>query len=329
MSKKVFVTTLLVVLTGLVLWWVRPARHEAARSLIAVAQDTIGWIGHGGDVVLYDALLFKGYDHALYVADQGDLSIKKFDPNGKLLRRYGGIRGEGPGELQSIVDFSIHENNLWIADVRQRRILHFDVATGRYLGEVQVPEIHPLRIVQVGPYLIVLGLGPFEELFVQYDTSGRFHRRFGIVTDRQYAKKIGMSGQLASLGDTAFVFVPLMAGYAFIFDTTGTLRGRFPLLDERPFPDSRVEDRPEGRLYIAPTSDTLNRNILVEENQLYVHTAYRKPVRRLFIDAYLLPEGRYVHSIEVANAPLGALLGGDRVYVLDDTLVAVLRLRQR
>ena len=329
MRKRIFVGLLLVVLAGLVLWWVRPARREAARSLIAVAQDTIGWIGHGGDVVLYDALLFKVYDHALYVADRGDLSIKKFDSNGKFLKRYGGARGQGPGELQSIVDFSIHENNLWIADVRQRRILHFDVATGRYLGEVQVPEIHPLRIVQVGPYLVVLGLGPFEELFVQYDTSGRLHRRFGIVTDRQYAKKIGMSGQLASLGDTAFVFVPLMAGYAFIFDTTGALRGRFPLLDERPFPAPRVEDRSEGRIYIAPDSDTLNRDIFVEKNQLRVHTAYKQPVRRLFIDTYLLPEGQYLHSIEVANAPLGALLAGNHVYVLDDTLVTVLRLRQR
>ncbi|WP_243663990.1 hypothetical protein [Rhodothermus marinus] len=77
MRKRIFVGLLLVVLAGLVLWWVRPARHEVSRSLIAVAQDTIGWIGHGGDVVLYDALLFKMYDHALYVADQGDLSIKK------------------------------------------------------------------------------------------------------------------------------------------------------------------------------------------------------------------------------------------------------------
>ncbi len=50
-----------------------------------------------------------------------------------------------------------------------------------------------------------------------------------------------------------------------------------------------------------------------------------------------LHERRDMHSIEVANATLGALccphrgqgLGGDRVYVLDDTLVTVLRLRQR
>ncbi|MDQ7039390.1 MAG: 6-bladed beta-propeller [Rhodothermus sp.] len=118
------------------------------------------------------------------MADNGDWSVKKYSLEGKLLARYGGRRGEGPGELLGIGDIAVYREHLWVVDIQARKLLHFDEKTGRYLGEFKTPDLYPLRIAQVGPYLFVLGLGPFEELIVQYDTAGQLRRRFGHLTDR-------------------------------------------------------------------------------------------------------------------------------------------------
>lgn len=305
-----------------VLWrfW-ETSRHDDGKRHFIATLRLAGRIGT--EVPRFTPVVLKGYPQALYVVDYGDLTVKKFSLDGKLLASYGGKRGEGPGELRQIVDIAVNDSNLWIVDTRARKILRFNEVTGQFWSEFSVPDMHPLRIAQVGPYLFVMGLGPFEELFVQYDTSGRLIRRFGIITERQAEMKINLQGVIANLGDTALVFVPLMAGYAFVFDTTGVLQERIPLLDVRSFPRPRIEDRASGRVYHATGSDIVNYSVSIDRNYLLINTVYHNHEEQYFIDRYDLHTQRYVHSVLIPNQEncKMAYWIKDKVFVLSDTSV--------
>ena len=316
-----------VLIAGVVLWRLRAtSRHDTGRRLVATLR-MVGKIG--AEVPQFTPRILKVYNGALYVADYGDLSVKKYRLDGRLLTSYGGKRGEGPGELRQIVDIAVHDGNLWIVDTRARRILRFDEVTGQFRSAFSVADMHPLRIAQVGPYLFVMGLGPFEELFVQYDTSGRLIRRFGVVTERQTEVKINMHGILENMGDTALVFVPTLAGYAFVFDTTGVLRTRIPLLDTRPFPKPKTEERAGGRIYYASGSAVWNMNAWIDHNFLFINTVYQKPEKQYFVDQYDLRSGHYVHSILIPSMEnyLEAYWIKDKVFVLSYTSVVVYSVR--
>ena len=66
----------------------------------------------------------KGY---IYVADNDDKTIKRFDVYGDLSKTYGKGEGRGPGEFLTIIDLHISEKNtLWIVDDRNNRVTIYD-----------------------------------------------------------------------------------------------------------------------------------------------------------------------------------------------------------
>ncbi len=313
-----------------VLWRFRTtSRHDDGKRHFIATLRLAGRIGT--EVPRFTPVVLKGYPHALYVVDYGDLTVKKFSLDGRLLASYGGRRGEGPGELRQIVDIAVYDSNLWIVDTRARKILRFNEVTGQFRSEFSVPDMHPLRIAQVGLYVFVMGLGPFEELFVQYDTSGHLIRRFGIVAERQAEMKINMQGVIGNLGDSALVFVPLMAGYAFVFDTTGTLLRKISLLEARPFPMPRIANRPGGRVYYATGSDVVNYSTSIDRNYLLINTAIRDHKKNCFIDRYDLRTQHYIHSILIpdqVNCRM-AYWVKDKVFVLSDTSVVIFHVERK
>src|SRR6185312_1422295 len=56
-------------------------------------------------------------DGSIYVADQGNNRIEKFDPNGKFLLKWGG-KGQGDGQFDSPSGIAVDKaGNVWVSDL--------------------------------------------------------------------------------------------------------------------------------------------------------------------------------------------------------------------
>jgi len=73
-------------------------------------------------------------DGNAFVSERLERKIRVYDPTGALLRTIG-RRGGGPGEFQTLSDFGVVGDTLWVYDSPQRRITLFD-RTGRMLTTV-------------------------------------------------------------------------------------------------------------------------------------------------------------------------------------------------
>ncbi len=80
---------------------------------------------------LNDTLLFQWVgvvvdrDQNIYVTDTMDYSLKKFDSNGKLLKKTG-RRGQGPGEFSAPRYLSSYGNSIYVTDQYMPKIQVFD-----------------------------------------------------------------------------------------------------------------------------------------------------------------------------------------------------------
>jgi sugar lactone lactonase YvrE len=86
----------------------------------------------GGDIEDEDYFLARPIDLALdaegnlFVLDSGNYCIKKFDPEGKLLKTFG-RQGEGPGEMAGPIAIETYrDGRVFLNDYRNRRFTVFD-----------------------------------------------------------------------------------------------------------------------------------------------------------------------------------------------------------
>lgn len=81
-------------------------------------------------------------DGNIYVMDWGDVDIKVFSPEGRLIRTIGG-RGQGPGEFDIPASFKIsHDNKIFLLSGRQYRISVLTL-TGEYISGFTVDGYPP------------------------------------------------------------------------------------------------------------------------------------------------------------------------------------------
>jgi len=81
-----------------------------------------------------------GPDDSIYVVDQGQTRIVKFDPDGQILAVWG-TKGNGDGQLDDPTSVAVDPttNKVYVADPRNKRIQVFD-SNGRFLTKWVVPE---------------------------------------------------------------------------------------------------------------------------------------------------------------------------------------------
>lgn len=122
-----------------------------------------------GSTTTSDATLFNivrvqhGPVVNIYVADQFTNTIKKFSPNGKLLKTIGG-KGCGPGEFIRITGFARLDSSLLVWDQSLRRFTRFSL-------QGKLEKVYPIEgitgpfkkiymvNVETGPNYVVLYLG--------------------------------------------------------------------------------------------------------------------------------------------------------------------------
>jgi len=75
----------------------------------------------------------------IYVANMQKGQIEKFDLQARLIGRFGGGRGDGPGQLKAPIALGLDgQGNLYVLDEKNRRVTRFD-QTGAFLDRVEIP----------------------------------------------------------------------------------------------------------------------------------------------------------------------------------------------
>ena len=237
MAKKSTMSGLLLMMCA-----AAPAQAEAQAGTAEFRLQRV--LSIGGDMAPEEAafMIIGGLAVAasghIYVLDDGDRSVRVFDPAGRFVRRFG-RQGGGPGEFQSPVGIWV-DSVVGVSDITQHRMSFFSL-DGRHLRTVPTPmldetpvlRVRPLRhgravgatpsrmgvtitsAVPVGtPYaaVVVLSRGaPPDTLLRLHSGAASFHPRTANVPFGMVSTHLGQGGAHAVLGDS---MVATVDGYS-------------------------------------------------------------------------------------------------------------------
>lgn len=204
------------------------------------------------DTLLLRPLQVKVGPSGIYISDAGDTKIKRFDFEGGLLNKIGLGKGQGPGELQFIMDFDVNDRDVWMADSRSRLVSHFSIA-GDFYDRFGV-SYHPLRVHRIGAGIVVMGIGR-ETLFELFDEAGTPKRAFGqFFEDQRPDDGMVLHGFMISWRNDGFVYVPSYTSKLYYYNNSGNLNKAVMTVDGDPdaFTQLRIQPKAGQTQFMAP-----------------------------------------------------------------------------
>jgi len=131
-------------------------------------------------------------ENNIYILDEGNFRIQKFDKNGKYLSTIG-RRGQGPGEFESPLSLQMDsEENLYVGDYRKKCVLVL-TKDGKEIKRIMLhANLDHFRLTQEGNIIIPTPTGKILQsediakdirLISLYDMDGNFIREFGEFKD--------------------------------------------------------------------------------------------------------------------------------------------------
>ena len=265
------------------------------------------------------------------MADYESRSLKRFDREGRLLAEIGRGPGDGPGELNAIMDFYVRGENVWIADGTTRLISHFDTS-GRYIDRFRT-DYSPVHVVEMLDGTLIAGGNGEDRLFRRHRPDGTSIASFGtVIENQQLSDVLTMYGHILPLDAERFAYVMSLSSHMFVFDLAGNV------LHEAMGVDAIEYIRPhapgDGAMFVAPNVTVFMENASLDGDTLYVHAYYKgekDAAGRLirgpesYLDRYDVQTGAYLGSIAMPFWSYSAAVAGRSVYCIrGDSTLAVL-----
>jgi len=259
-------------------------------------------------------------DH-LYIVDAQDCAVKVFSEDGRFLRAVG-RKGRGPGELSFPSGVSVVGGRLYVADKFNTRIQVFD-RSGKPCGGFSVPFAPDKACALTGETLLVTsnptGRATAEKMLHIYDVGGRL-RWEGLEaktsSDPVYDAFRNMI--LICPGEGGDFFVVFRSGERSIlhFAASGALIGRIPVDERHVFQPLDLPFRgPKKRLLGFCWAAAWDRGFFYISAPAPVEGKDLGPGRLLSV---IDREGRLTASIELPCPVHRFVVGGKRIYAIDD-----------
>lgn len=251
-------------------------------------------------------------DHSgsVYIVDFGDLKVKRFSPDGEHVGSYGNGRGEGPGELISILDLSVTVDSvLSIVDNAARQILFFDIRSEVFLKERDVLDGSPVRHQMTASGREYLMLSNNVNLFES--RKGSDVVTFGSLVED--TRNFGLVSGFITTYEESMIYVPTYYPVIARYNADGILVYARTTLDlGRLDEPEMVEMSLGGAQAFRVSGQRLNGEVSVYHDQLFVHVTEVPGVGDV-IDVYRADTGDYEHSFQLPEQHY-AYVRNDRIY---------------
>ncbi len=247
-------------------------------------------------------MLLAVYAGDIYVGDQERLEIFRLAPDGTLKSIIGKGRGQGPGEMQQMIDLTFQDSKVWVVDLRAH-LLHVFRPDGTFLYNITMPA-DILRLIAIDPTTLAAHVLMHRAPLITLDTLGQIRHRWGSELWEYTDNPLAITGDLLyTPEDHLLHFVPSYASYIFTYTRDGTLQKETVLIDEHPFPGQTKVRKGEDVLAIQPPQSPIFQfPVGVYEGKLFIVTQIREsqktPTFR-YLDVYSYPEMAYAYSYQL------------------------------
>lgn len=223
---------------------------------------------------LHNPMQIKFFEDNLFVADFGDMKVKRFSKDGELLATIGKGRGRGPGELLHIVDFHVgKDQKIWIMDGAQLTANSFDM-DGNYIDSFTL-KFNPLRITVSDGNLLTLGIGdPY--LFKKLDQEGNVKAEFGQLIEDQMQNPLSLDGWITNIPNNGFVYVPMYASLIYFYGPKDSLFKMSRRPDGLMFANSINKSTEDRAYFMAPSVSRKGAYISKDNSFLYVNEYFEE-----------------------------------------------------
>lgn len=304
-----------------------PEKPLNAKSGRAVSLKEVMTIAEEGDAFYFQRpdLLHVGPDGSIFVMDRDQLL--QFGPDGKFIRNYF-KKGQGPGELYYVSDFSIHDKGLIVHNSYPSKIVWFDFE-GKYVkdfsvrfsvGSLQFRCFHAgIYYFLESPYLSLNSISGMEAVLEQpqvilYAEEGiEGIKEFGSFPTQAYFKK-AQGGGAGIIPLTKIISVPYREKYLLISHTPEysvklvdlkkreiirTFKRKYERVKTSPEDRKGIQGGAmvDGKPVIAPapefTADIVN--LFVHDKDIWIATSTKSKDKGVLIDVFNF-EGIYSDS---------------------------------
>ncbi len=302
----------------------QPSSERDFQQTEAKRLWTIGGDQTNGDgALLYGSLQVKvGPAEDVYVLDLGDLSIKRFSPDGELLRRYGNGKGQGPGEFAVITDFSIRRpGELWVADDSNGRISVFDRESGDLLRTLR-PDAPAYRVLpQTDGRFALLHAYQTDSLFTTFDPQGLRNSSFGHFIADQAAHPLVLDGWIDADGAGGFVYAGRYASLLGRYAMDGTQRYLRETIAPIPLP--RLKSNKTGTMWVDQDAWPSAWAMSVATDEIHLLTTIERRLEKVgVLDSYRITDGTYLYSRRLPERCGSVVVTDAHLYTVTETSVS-------
>jgi hypothetical protein len=266
-----------------------------------------------------DPRVVKSYKDHLFLLDFSDMTVKRFDGNGRFINNIGKGIGEGPGEHLFVMDFSFQDSLLYIADQRQSSITSYDL-NGEYIHRRIQKEI-PVRITAFEDVFITQVMGSdfiFQKTELENEES---NVSFGKIIQNQRQNSTSIIGNFVKFSPLNFAYVPYYASKIYFGDKESDQLQLVNTLDNQEFPLSET-DQSLGRMTSrAPRPDIVNLSADCSNGIIYIFVFHRDSKgdnHQYFIDRYEAENGTYINSYKMPFFFNDFTIFGDKIIIIRD-----------
>lgn len=301
-------------------------QHAAGRQWRAVAVRPIASIGSAGEAPLVMPLHVR-IDGAgcVYVLDWSERCVKKYDPRGAFLQRFGHGEGKAPGEFANLSDFDVASDGaLWACDPVNGLITVFN-EDGSVRAAMR-PHSPPYRIALLrGDTCAVMSSPVGDRLFQLYGPGGPIISASGILMEQQARLGIALDGRIAATGTGGFAYAAYRAGVlAVTVDTGDSIAAYRTTLEHGGLPDvlvSRSGDAEYART--DPGSPVVTRSLSCIDGELHLLVGADAMPLGAVMDVYDAGTASYRYSYELPVSAVAACITRTRLAAISGDTVTV------